>query len=44
LTEDKLKTILSMSQKAAKGNITRKTPQITGLIAAVEDWMNDGAP
>ena len=39
MTEDKLKTILSMSQKAAKGNITRKTPQITALIAAVEQWM-----
>jgi hypothetical protein len=39
VTEDLLKTILAMSQRAAKGNITRKTPQIAELIDAVEKWL-----
>jgi hypothetical protein len=39
VTEDLLKTILAMSQRTAKGNITRKTPQIAALIEAVEQWL-----
>jgi hypothetical protein len=39
MTEEKLKNILAMSQQTAKGNITRKTPQITELMAAVEKWL-----
>ena len=39
VTPDMLKTILEHSGKAAKGNITRKTPQLTELIEAVERWM-----
>jgi hypothetical protein len=40
ITEETLKNILAMSQRTAKGNITRKTPQITELMEAVEKWLN----
>jgi hypothetical protein len=39
MTEDLLKNILAMSQRTAKGNITRRTPQITELMKAVEKWL-----
>ena len=39
MTEDTLKNILAMSQRTAKGNITRRTPQITELMEAVEKWL-----
>ncbi len=39
MTEDVLKNILAMSQRTAKGNITRKTPQIAELMEAVEKWL-----
>jgi hypothetical protein len=39
MTEDVLKNILAMSQRTAKGNITRKTPQLTELMEAVETWL-----
>ncbi len=39
ITPDLLKTILEQSGKAAKGNITRKTPQLTELMEAVEHWL-----
>jgi hypothetical protein len=34
MTEDILKNILAMRQRTAKGNITRKTPQIAELMEA----------
>jgi hypothetical protein len=37
ITEDLLKHILAMSQKAAKGNLSRKTPP--ELIDAIEQWL-----
>jgi hypothetical protein len=40
MTEEALKTILAMSQRTAKGNITRKTPQLAELMEAVEKWLN----
>jgi hypothetical protein len=40
ITEDVLKNILAMSQRTAKGNITRRTPQIAELMEAVEKWLN----
>jgi hypothetical protein len=40
ITEETLKTILAMSQRTAKGNITRRTPQLTELMEAVEKWLN----
>ena len=39
VTPEVLKTILDNSSKTAKGNITRKTPQLIELIEAVEQWM-----
>jgi len=39
MTEDILKNILAMSQQTAKGNITRKTPQLAELMEAVEKWL-----
>jgi hypothetical protein len=39
MTEETLKTILTMSQRTAKGNITRKTPQLAELMEAVEKWL-----
>jgi hypothetical protein len=40
MTEEQVKNILAMSQRTAKGNITRKTPQLTELMEAVEKWLN----
>lgn len=39
VTPEVLKTLLEMSEKTTKGNITRRTPQIVELIEAVEKWM-----
>jgi hypothetical protein len=39
ITPDMLKTILEQSEKKAKGNITRKTPQLIDLMDAVEQWL-----
>jgi hypothetical protein len=39
MTEETLKTILAMSQRTAKGNITRRTPQLTELMEVVEKWL-----
>jgi hypothetical protein len=39
MTEDMLKNILAMSQRTAKGNITRKTPQLAELMEALEKWL-----
>ncbi len=39
ITPDELKNILDGSNKTARGNITRRTPQIVELIDVVEEWM-----
>ncbi len=39
MTPELLKDILDGSSKTAKGNITRRTPQLVELIEAVEHWM-----
>ncbi len=39
VTPEMLKTILEQSGKSAKGNITRKTPQLTELMEVVEQWL-----
>jgi hypothetical protein len=39
VTEEVLKNILARTQQLAKGNITRRTPQLTELIEAVEKWL-----
>lgn len=41
MSPDALKSILEGSGKSAKANITRRTPQMKNLIAAVEQWMVD---
>jgi hypothetical protein len=39
MTEETLKTVLAMSQRTAKGNMTRKTPQLAELMEALEKWL-----
>jgi hypothetical protein len=39
MTEETLKTILAMSQRTAKGNITRRSPEMKELFEAVEKWL-----
>jgi hypothetical protein len=39
MTEPMLKNLMINSSKTAKGNITRKTPQLTDLMEAVEQWL-----
>jgi len=39
VTPDLLSTILDGSSKTAKGNITRRTPQLEAVIAEVERWF-----
>jgi hypothetical protein len=39
MTEEKLKTILAMSQRAAKSNITRTSPELKELADAVEKFI-----
>lgn len=39
ITPDVLTTILDGSSKTAKGNITRRTPQLEAVIAEVERWF-----
>ena len=39
ISDAELTAILDGSSKTAKGNITRKTPQLTELITAVEKWI-----
>ena len=40
MTEEKLKTILAMSQRTAKGNLTRRSPEMLELIDAIEKWLH----
>lgn len=42
MNQDLLKTILAESGKTAKANITRRTPQLTELIEAVDKWIIEG--
>jgi hypothetical protein len=39
MTEDILKNILAMSQRTAKGNITRSSPELRELITAIDNWL-----
>jgi hypothetical protein len=39
ITPELLREIITESDKRAKGNITRITPQITELIEALEKWF-----
>lgn len=42
MKQELLKTILIDSAKSAKGNITRRTPQMTELMEAIEKWLVEG--
>jgi hypothetical protein len=39
MTEESLKEILDTADKRTKANLTRKTPQLTELMEAVEKWL-----
>jgi hypothetical protein len=39
MTEENLKEILATADKRTKANLTRKTPQLTQLMEAVEKWL-----
>jgi hypothetical protein len=39
MTPDLLKSLLEHSEKSAKGSITRKAPELTELMEAVEQWL-----
>jgi hypothetical protein len=41
MTEDIIKTVLTESEKDAKRNITRKTPQITEMLEELSKWLTD---
>jgi hypothetical protein len=42
MTEDSLKEILATADKRTKANLTRKTPQLTDLMEAIEKWLLEG--
>jgi hypothetical protein len=42
MTEQTLKDILQTADKRTKANLTRKTPQLTELMEAVEKWLLEG--
>jgi hypothetical protein len=42
MNQDLLKSILSESDESTRAKITRKTPQITELVHAVEKWIMEG--
>jgi hypothetical protein len=39
MTEETLKNILAMSQRSAKGNITRISPELREIMRALEEWL-----
>ena len=41
VTQPVLKTLLDNSNRSAKANIMRRTPQISQLISSVEQWMTE---
>jgi hypothetical protein len=42
MTQDSLKEILDTADKRTKANLTRKTPQLTELMEAIEEWLLEG--
>jgi hypothetical protein len=42
ITQDSLKEILDTADRRTKANLTRKTPQLTQLMEAVEKWLLEG--
>jgi hypothetical protein len=44
MTEGNIKRILEMADKRTKTNLTRKTPQLTEAIDAIEKWLLEEEP
>jgi hypothetical protein len=42
MTQDSLKEILVTADSRTKANLTRRTPQLTDLMEAVEKWLLEG--
>jgi hypothetical protein len=40
MTEEELKSILAMTKRTAKGNLTRRNPELEELIAAIKQWLD----
>jgi hypothetical protein len=40
MTEEELKTILAMTKRTAKGNLTRRNPELEELISAIKQWLD----
>jgi hypothetical protein len=40
MTEENLQTIIAMSKQTAKGNLTRRNPELEELIEAVKKWLD----
>jgi hypothetical protein len=43
MTEETLKTILAMTKRTAKGNLTRRNPELEELIAVIKQWLEHDA-
>ena len=41
MTEETLKNILAMTKRTAKGNLTRRNPELEELIVAIKQWLDD---
>jgi hypothetical protein len=41
MTEEKLKNILAMTKTAAKGNLTRRNPELEELITSLKEWLDE---
>jgi hypothetical protein len=41
MSEENLKTIIAMTKQTAKGNLTRKNPELEELIEAVKKWLDE---
>jgi hypothetical protein len=42
MTEENLKTIIAMTKQTAKGNLTRRNPELEEVIEAVRKWLEEG--
>jgi hypothetical protein len=40
MTEETLKTILAMTKRTAKANLSRRNPELAELIAAIKQWLD----
>jgi hypothetical protein len=41
MTEENLKTIIAMTKETAKGNLTRRNPELEELIASLKKWLDE---